>query len=222
MAISIEQQAENILAKLVTDPGLKQFVDSDLHIPKPFRPDGEVKLIFLGQDPTVKNPKSRKWISTVLNLNKAGSLRNYLGEICKGLGIELEKNVYATNYIKNFFIKPPTQIKEVDIFTKFAPIWLPFLQEEIVQFGNIPIITLGQPVLSLIIQGDTPKLVREYWGYNNEWKTGKTLPFKRIENNNNVLNRVIYPFPHQPSISKQFYFSRLKEYIAFMQLSIAQ
>jgi hypothetical protein len=216
METTIEQKAQIVIDQLKITSKLYQFVDSNLSIPKVFRGTGEIRLIFLGQDPTVKNQKSRNNIKFVLNLDKTGSLTNYLNKICKGLGLELEKNIYATNYFKNFFVLPPTQIKENELFNDFARLWLPLLQEELKPFGNIPIITLGQPVLELIVQGDVPKLVREYWGYNSKWKSGKTLPFKCITPSYTILNRRVFPFPHQPSISKRFYRDRLSDYVNFM------
>jgi len=217
MSTIIEQQTAIVIEQIKANPQLNQFVNSVLPTPKAFRGSGEIKLVILGQDPTVKNQKSLAKIKTVLNLDKSGNLRNYLSEICKGLGLDLNKNVYATNYLKNFFVKPPTQFKDNDLFTKFAELWLPLLRKELAPFGNIPVITLGQPVLSLVTQRGAPKHVRDYWGYNNEWKSGKTLPFKFIDPENNLLNHNIFPFPHQPSIAKQFYRSRLMKYVDFMR-----
>ena len=69
----------------------------------------------------MKNPDSRRRIRTVLNLNKSGALRNYLSRVCEGLGLNLDENLYATNYLKNFFVSPPTKIAEIDIFQVFGP-----------------------------------------------------------------------------------------------------
>ncbi len=222
--IAIKRETAKVYQELLANPHLRQFVDSSLEIPKTF-PEifstEEIRIIILGQDPTVKNQKSRAKITTVLNLDRAGSLHKYLDGICKGLEIDLDKNVYATNCLKNFFIKPPTQIKEDDVVEKFARIWLPLLREELAQFDNVPIITLGQPVLSIIIRENASKYVRDYWGYNDDWKTGKTLPFRYIKSDDNVLNRVIFPFPHQPSINKKFYCARLKDYVAFVKQTIS-
>lgn len=220
----IEQKTAEVYRQVISSPQLRRFVDSRLKIPKTF-PETistveEIRLIILGQDPTVKNEESRAKITTVLNLDRAGSLQKYLDEICKVLKIDLNRNVYATNYLKNFFIKPPSQIKEDNVFKTFAPIWFPLLQEELAQFDNVPIITLGQPVLSIIVRENAFQRVRDYWGYNDDWKTGKTLPFRYIKSDDNVLNRVIFPFPHQPSINKKFYNARLKDYLAFMKQTI--
>ena len=77
------------------------------------RGHGGIQLVVLGQDPTVKNAEARGRITTVLNLDKPGSLRSYLQRVCAGLGARLDENVYATNVIKNFFTMPPTTVKEV-------------------------------------------------------------------------------------------------------------
>jgi len=125
-----EEKANQILNKLKQDPEISQFEDAPFPIPKNFKGVGEIKLILFGQDPTVKNLKSRAKITTVLNLDRNGHLRRYLEGVCEVMGLKLDENVCATNYFKNFFIKPPTQIEEINIFEKFTQIWLPFLLEE--------------------------------------------------------------------------------------------
>lgn len=213
----IEQKSLIVFKKIITNQHLKQFVNEDLPIPSIYKGSGIIKLIFLGQDPTVKNIKTLNKITQVLNLNKSGNLLNYINKICKGLDLRLEENIYATNYFKNFFIKPPTQFMDDILFSAFAQEWLPLLQQELSQYADIPVITLGQPVLSLVIQGNTPKLVREYWGYTPEWRSGKTLEFKYINPDANVLKKKLFPFPHQPSIAKKFYSERFGNYIKFMK-----
>ena len=112
MASTIEARANSILEQLKRDERLGQYVDRTLPIPKPYHGSGEIKLIVLGQDPTVKALRSRKTIRTVLNLDRKGSVRAYLAGVCNGLGLQLAENVYATNLYKNFFIHPPTQITD--------------------------------------------------------------------------------------------------------------
>jgi hypothetical protein len=61
--------------------------------------------------PTIKNEGQRAKIRVVLNLDRPrGSLRRYLMRLCQGLGLELDRHVYATNYVKCFFVQPPTRI----------------------------------------------------------------------------------------------------------------
>ena len=82
MVASIDERANAILESLSDDLQIKPYIDFSLPIPSVFRGCGEIKLIFLGQDPTVKSEKSRRSIITVLNLNKKGQLRSYLEKIC--------------------------------------------------------------------------------------------------------------------------------------------
>lgn len=101
---SIARRSQAVLEDLLSAPSVGQYVENRT-VPVPFLGEGEIRLIVLGQDPTVKNEKSRAGIRTVLNLDKEGSLKRYLRRICQGLGIGLEENVYATNVVKNFFCR---------------------------------------------------------------------------------------------------------------------
>lgn len=212
----LEWRAREVVRKLVTaDTDLAGFVDATLDPPGVFRGSGPIRLIILGQDPTVKNPRGRARVKTVLNLDKQGSLRTYLVQVCEGLGLDLDKHVYATNYLKNFFVEPPTRIEETDILELFGPIWRPILEEELGLFPGVPVITLGQPLLAALVYESASPLVRDYWGYTPDWKSGETGPFRCLESKENRLGHLVFPFPHQPSIRKRFYKSRLDDYLAF-------
>lgn len=211
-------KAERKFEELCQDTNLSKYLDPKFRMPKPYIGKGPIRLIFLGQDPTVKDSASRQSIKTVLNLDRRGSVLVYLSGVCQKLGIVLQHNVYATNLFKNFFVQPPTKIKEIDIFQVFLPAWLPLLQEELAQFPDIPVITLGQPVMQILIKSGVPILVREYWGYTSEWKEGKLVPLQFIKPAENRLGRMVFPFPHQPSIRKEFYKQRMDDYIAFMKV----
>jgi hypothetical protein len=213
----IIEKAERKLEELCQDTSFSKYLDPNFRIPQPFIGKRSIKLIFLGQDPTVKNAASRQSIKTVLNLDTNGSVRAYLSGVCQKLGIVLDQNVYATNLFKNFFIQPPTQIKEIDIFQAFLPAWLPLLKEELTHYPEIPVITLGQPVMQALVKPGVPILVREYWGYTTEWKEGNLEPLQFIKSAENLLGRTVFPFPHQPSIRKEFYKLRMDDYIAFMR-----
>ena len=219
MKNDIEKESELIFQQICQDEQLSKFVDCSLkHIPDVFIGNGQIKLIFLGQDPTVKSKKSREHIKQVLNLDKKnGKLKRYLNDICQKLGLDLEKNIYATNYFKNFFIDPPTTIREIDIFQEFQKYWLPLLRKEINQFPKVPIITLGEPLLKLVVRNGFPKKVRYYWGYAKNWRDGVYRSFNYINFDENFLNRIVFPFPHQPSKARMpFYQKRFQEYIDFV------
>lgn len=215
MESNIINEALDILRCLTSHQSLGEYVDSEYGLPKLHEGSGRIKLIILGQDPTVKNEKSRGLIRTVLNLDKHGRLYVYLSSICNGLGFDLDTNVYATNYFKNFFVRPPTQIKEINIFQEFEPYWLPLLKEEIEQFPNIPILSLGQPLLRMIVQPGASGDVRDYWGYTKGWKSGERGIYKYLHPELNKTGRIVFPFPHLPSANKHFYYERFDDYISF-------
>lgn len=205
------------LDEIMRNERLSKYVDIKYKIPKSYRGKGQIKLIILGQDPTVRDLQKRSSISTVLNLDKRGSLRCYILEICNKLGILLDEDVYATNYFKNFFIKPPTQIADSNIFLEFSNAWSSVLYQEIEEFPNIPVLTLGEPLLSVLANDNKSKKVKSYWGYSREWRQAQYNAFTYLKCKENILNRVILPFPHLPSISKEFYKNRFESYCDFIK-----
>lgn len=217
MTKPIEARANKILGQLIQDKRLGQYVDGTLPIPNSYYGSGEIKLIVLGQDPTVKIVRSRRAIKTALNLNTKGSVKAYLSAMCNGLDLKLAENVYATNLFKNFFIKPPTTITEIDVFSEFLDFWLPLLKDELEQFPGAPVITLGEPVLTTLVIDNVSNKVRDYWGYTPEWKNGNKKSFYYVKAADNKLDRTIFPFPHQPSLSKEFYKTRLRDYVKFVK-----
>ena len=213
----VAEQADLIFKKITADESLAPYIDTGLPIPDVFVGTGEIKLIVLGQDPTVKDPEKRKEITVTLNLNKRGAVRNYLSRVCRELGLDLDLNVYATNLLKNFFIEPPAQIKELDIFEAFVPHWLLLLREEVAMFPDATIMTLGEPLLRALILDRSKGLVREYWGYAKDWQENPPLPFSFVPPEDNRLGRRFFPFPHQPSLRKRFYKATLPAYIDYLR-----
>jgi len=211
----IENEAKKLRDKLaIENDFVKNPIDLELNVIPPFMGDSEIKLIVIGQDPTIGNVKSRKNISCTLNLGKNNSLKTYISSICERLGITLE-NVYATNLFKYFYTYPPADTQEV-LQAHLEPN-LEFLKQELNEYKGLPVITLGQPVLQLLC--GKKALVRNYWGY--EKKTGKTNgSFSYSIGSENKLNRDFYPFPHQPSIIKEFYKNTLDSYTQFMRNKI--
>jgi len=213
--MEIVQLADNLRKMLKSNSDFNiNPIDFGLPIIPPFRGNDKIKLIILGQDPTIKNEASRKNIKYTLNLDKENALKTYLNRICIGLGMTIE-NVYATNMFKYFYSKPPAETLEV-LINHLEPN-LKLLQKELTEFDNIPIISLGEPVLQLLT--DEKAKVREYWDYNIKTKI-TNANFKFSDAKNNKLNRDLFPFPHQPSIRKVFYSSTLNFYISFMKNKI--
>ena len=98
MKNDIEKEGELIFQQIRQDNQLSKFVDSSLKIPEVFHGKGQIKLIFLGQDPTVKSGRSRSHIKQVLNLDKNGRLKEYLNDICKKLGLDLEQSIASLRH----------------------------------------------------------------------------------------------------------------------------
>lgn len=186
----------------------------------PYTGKGEIKFVIIGQDPTVRNPKSREKITCTLNLDKNGSLRAFVERICGVLNVSMD-NLYATNLFKYFYTVPPANYFE--ILKNHLPQNLELLNKEILDLGisaDCPIITLGEPVLRLLLEENgvlgKEKKVRYYWDYNSTTKSsGRNFRF--VEESKSAVSQKIYPFCHQPSMRKQFYKDWLKDYISFVK-----
>lgn len=175
-------------------------VKQELGFVPPYMGEADIKLIIIGQDPTIRNEERRKNINCTLNLDKEGALRRYVEQICEGLDITID-NVFATNIFKYFYTTPPANT--FDVLTKHLSPNLCLLRKELSVFPDIPIITLGEPVLKLLT-GNRHAKVRYYWGYDSKTRTCNG-EFKCVGSEENKLNRTFYPYCHQPSIRKQFY-----------------
>ena len=213
---------------MMRDAALAPWVDSSLPIPRPHLGSGEIRLVIVGQDPTVQNPRSRASISTVLNLDRAGSLLKYLDGLCGDLGVSLTQNVYATNACKCFFSAPPTTIKrisEVEVLQAGARVWLPVLQYELAAFPDATVVSLGEPVLAMLVRPGFAHNMRDYWGYQPSWRSGYRYPVRAIEAEESTLGRRIYPFVHQPTMRgarAAFYRERRPEYIALVRQDLVR
>lgn len=186
----------------------------------PFIGKDEIKLVVIGQDPTVRKPESRKNITCTLNLDKRKSaLYRYIERICNGLGITME-NVYATNLFKYFYSIPPANTPEV--LKSHLDSNLKLLKEELSDLNlstDCPVITLGEPVLKLLLNKNVPnreKKVRFYWGYDSKTKKSNR-DFRYVDESKNALAHSFYPFCHQPSMRKDFYRDMIEHYIGYVR-----
>ncbi|MDD5367875.1 MAG: hypothetical protein PHQ40_02220 [Anaerolineaceae bacterium] len=94
------------------------------------------------------------------------------------------------------------------------------MKEELAEFSGVPVITLGEPLLSVLVTDLRNVKVRDYWGYVLGWKPGEHRGYRYLYPEENVLNHVIFPFPHQPSLRKQYYKDNLERYIGFMKQTL--
>ncbi len=214
--LQIERKLKRTKDLLLKDTVLKNDIDFSYDFILPFSKadkTSEIKLIFIGQDPTVRRKKSREDIKVTLNLDKENSLKTYLKEVCDILQIDIEKEVYATNLYKCFFNKPPAD--DQTILTRHFKIWMDFLIHELTEFKNSFVITLGEPLINQLIHSNSKK-VKDYWNYIGNTKSGGT--FKCNESFENYLQRRIYPIAHQPTWNRnEFYKTYLKDYLEYLK-----
>lgn len=186
---------------------VRNLIDITLNPIPPFIGSNKIRLLVIGQDPAIRDEAKRKNIRVTLSLDREGSLRQYISQIFP------IKHIYATNVFKYFYTVPPSDT--LDVLQRHLQPNLELIMEEVNKYPGAPIITLGEPVLKLLATAGSRK-VRDYWGYNT--KTGKTTGiFAHCLTGNSRLNRSFYPFPHQPSLRKQFYRNTLGSYIDYFR-----
>ena len=212
--IDFKKEVEGIIQKL--HQYTNNLIQPESGIVSPYIGEGEIKLIIIGQDPTIRNVESRKDINVTLNLDKNGALRTYIERICRSLGIQLD-NVYATNVFKYFYTTPPAQT--IEVLKAHLDDNLALLTKELSAFQKCSIITLGEPVLKLLVNQGNPDLIRYYWDYDKKTKSSNDK-FHYVSANDNKLARDFFPFCHQPSIRKEFYNRTFDKYVNFMRNNI--
>ena len=200
---------------LFKDQVLRKDIDESLEFIHPYSESvniSDVRLIIIGQDPTIRNKESRQKITITLNLDKNDSLKKYLEEVCNKLNIDLKEEVYATNLYKCFFNDPPAD--DESILYRHFKYWMDFLIKELKPFGNTQIITLGEPVIKQLIHSGNKK-VNCFWDYTGKTKSNKDFKFIRPEDN--YLQKRIYPLPHQPTVyQNKFYKKYFNNYLSFI------
>lgn len=212
---TILAKAEIIRKQLLKEENGKKYLDAENgKIPVPYLGKKTIKLIIIGQDPTVRNENSRKGIKTVLNLDKKdGLLFNYIKEISNSLNCDIYENVYATNLLKCFFTMPPAGVK--NLVSEQTSYWLPLLQEEISAYPEAKIITLGEPVFQALVSSGFKK-VNGYWAYCGN-TTANVNNFSYCKAEDNKLHKDIFPFPHQPTWKRnKFYGKYFAQYAQYV------
>lgn len=219
MIENVMARSQEALKELQKIDTLRPYMDVERGLPTPFMGSGKIRLVIVGQDPTVDRIVSREQITTVPMLDDSGSvLRRFLSGMCASLGISLDENVYATNLCKNFFTVPPTQIKNVDVIAASAPVWLPVLDDELQQYPDALVMSLGQSVLSALLKPGFPQQVRDCWGYHG----ANGGAFSHILPDQSRLNRAIFPMVHLRSWqTKVFYRDNWAGYLRYIRGQMA-
>lgn len=220
---AIVSRAQLVQDALRLDPQFTGLMGSSRTIPRPFIGRGPIRLVVVGQDPTVQKESSRASITTVLNLDRAGPLRAHLDSLCKALGVDLYSEVYATNLAKGFFTDPPTKILKDsgrDVLAETSSRWMPLLREELARLPDALVVSLGEPLLPVLIAPGHPNTMRHYWGWQRRWKLMGCGPFATVNPQQSSLGRTFFPFVHQPTMRgrrSEFYRCRMDEYTRFMR-----
>ena len=95
---------------------------------------------------------------------------------------------------------------------------MPVLRYELEMFPGAVVLSLGQPVLSMLVRDGFSRKMRDYWGYHPRWRVGQLRPTRAIEPGENILGRRIFPFVHQPSLHgprAAFYLARWDDYLCY-------
>ena len=214
--LQINKKLKKTNRSLLKDNVLKKDIDFSYEFIPPYSKAeniSDIKLVFIGQDPTVRRKESRDQIKYTLNLDKENSLKFYIKEVCKNLKIDIEKEVYATNLYKCFFSFPPAD--DETILTRQFKNWSDLLINELKIFKAPLIITIGEPLIKQLIYSENKK-VKYYWDYIGNTKSGGN--FKYVESNENYLQKQFYPIAHQPTWNRnKFYKKYLKDYLEFIK-----
>lgn len=160
----------------------------------PFVGKKDIRLIILGQDPTVTKVEERDNVKMTLNLDREkGVLWRHVNKACHGLGLEVD-NIYATNVFKYFYTYKPTKNAATQrVLQEHAQSNIELLKEELEVYPNLPIITLGEPILKLLTYPENK--VQYYWDYDEAEKVSHGH-FSHVAPNDNKLGRDIFPFVH--------------------------
>mgnify|MGYP002623093854 CR=1 FL=1 len=208
-----------VVSRLKSDPVIGSYVDPSLDVPRPFHGSGDIQLILLGQDPTVEDAETRRRITTVLMLDEETSnLRRFVCTICKGLGLSLDANVYATNVCKNFFTSPPESISDPDLIVASWEFWQDCLRRELDRFPEASVVTLGSQVLKILVTDGCRIDLKHYWGHVRGWKTKGRGPFQFVEGEQSTNRRRFFPLPHiTNSTATELYREHFDDYLTFIR-----
>jgi uracil-DNA glycosylase len=215
----LTQSSIEVRARLRTDSKIEPYIDDTLPIPQPFcgRNSSPIKLVVIGQDPTVGSAKTRAKITHALMLNdEKAKLTVFLGSVCAALGITLKENVYATNLCKCFFTEPPRNVRSPKLIRETGPVWLDILRQELALFQDAAVISLGEPVLDVLLKPAARNSMKWFWAHHPRWKHIPQRPFQRVEPDQSTLGRRFYPFIHINS-DFGFYGARRPDYQQFIR-----
>jgi hypothetical protein len=211
-----------VVCDLKASSVIGKYIDAALPIPRPFVGAGPIGLVVVGQDPTVEKLESRERVSTVLTLDQMGSnLYRFVERISTGLGFLLEQHVYATNVCKNFFTERPERVEEPDLIGISWLKWQGLLADELARFPNATVVTLGEPVLRVLVRKPLPQDLRHYWGHVEGWKAKGIGGFRYVDVAGSSFGRRFFPLPHNTTAQTiELYQTHFDGYLSFVRSNI--
>ena len=93
---------------------------------------------------------------------------------------------------------------------------------ELAAFPGATVITLGQPILRVLIRPEHYHDMKSFWGYDGRWSKGIMRPLGMVQANESTIERAFFPVIHQPSVQQPFYAGRFKDYMAFVREHMEQ
>jgi hypothetical protein len=72
----------------------------------------------------------------------------------------------------------------------------------------------------MLVKPCFPREMKYYWGYHRRWREGKSNPMRPIAADESTVDRIIFPFVHQPTIRSQraeFYRVKRRDYLGFIR-----
>ena len=72
------------------------------------------------------------------------------------------------------------------------------------------VISLGQPILRVLIRTEHYHDMKSFWGYDGRWHSGRVRPFGMVQASESTIQRAFFPVIHQPSLQQPFYAGRFK------------
>lgn len=102
--------------------------------------------------------------------------------------------------------------------------WPPIQRDELDAFPDALVVSLGELVLTMLIQAGGPRKMINYWGYHRRWRSGLRVPMQAADPTQSTIGRAFHPFIQEPALRGRravFYRKRMDDYLRFMRRAMA-
>ena len=98
-----------------------------------------------------------------------------------------------------------------------CPKWLDILRRELDLFPDAAVISLGEPVLDVLLKPGVRDRMRWFWGHHPRLTHSPKRTFRLVDPDQSTLERRFYPFIHKNSDRLGFYRERRPDYQRFIR-----